>query len=154
MLTFKDHGGRVAFSLDGRRIACQRPGREHEFNTVAIVNADSGEEVLALKPLGGIVTSLAFSPNGKQLVVDSAGPDYAAHVFDAASGEKIHTLKGHAYFVNTVAFSPDGKRIATGSGDQTIKIWDASSGQEIRTLKGHESIVTGVAFSPATETGS
>src|SRR5262249_38329687 len=32
-------------------------------------------------------------------------------------------LRGHKNVVFTVAFSPDGQTLASGSGDQTIRIW-------------------------------
>jgi WD40 repeat protein len=35
----------------------------------------------------------------------------------------ILTLTGHTYSVDSVAISPDGQTLASGSGDQTIKIW-------------------------------
>ena len=60
-------------------------------------------------------------------------------------GKEIQTLKGHSNRVNSVAFSPDGKTIATGSGDNTVKLWNLE-GKEIQTLKGHSSGVTSVAF--------
>ncbi len=54
---------------------------------------------------------------------------------------------GHSSEVHSVAFSPDGKTLASGSGDNTIKLWDVTSGTELRTLK-HSDQITSVAFSP------
>ncbi|KAK4441876.1 hypothetical protein QBC34DRAFT_458153, partial [Podospora aff. communis PSN243] len=60
----------------------------------------------------------------------------------------LQTLEGHNYSVSSVAFSPDGQQLASGSGDQTIKIWDTTSGQCLQTLEGHSSWVSSVTFSP------
>src|SRR5262249_48219854 len=65
-------------------------------------------------------------------------------VWDAQTGQALLTLKGGA----PVAFSPDGKTLASGSGDNTIKLWDAQTGQERATLKRHTHPVSGVAYSP------
>ncbi|HTZ20028.1 MAG TPA: twin-arginine translocation signal domain-containing protein, partial [Opitutaceae bacterium] len=54
----------------------------------------------------------------------------------------------HSASIYSVAFSPDGKRLASGSGDQTIKLWDVVSGELQRTLNGHKDPVASVAFSP------
>ncbi|OUL37177.1 hypothetical protein BV372_03540, partial [Nostoc sp. T09] len=43
---------------------------------------------------------------------------------------------------------PDGQKLASGSGDNTIKIWDISTGKAIKTLTGHSSAVNSVVFSP------
>lgn len=55
---------------------------------------------------------------------------------------------GHTKDINSVAFSPDGKTLASGSGDETIKLWDVESGNELRTLAGHTMPVYSVAFTP------
>jgi WD40 repeat protein/uncharacterized caspase-like protein len=68
----------------------------------------------------------------------------------AAFGQKVELVvqTGHIFAVHSAAFSPDGKVLASGSGDQTIKLWDVASGRELRTLGGHTSSVSSVTFSP------
>src|SRR5262249_16207300 len=63
----------------------------------------------------GMVWSVAFSPDGRRLVIGSQ--DSAAKVWDAERGRELLALKGHTTPVRGVAFSPDGKRIVTGARD-------------------------------------
>src|SRR4051812_39909795 len=44
---------------------------------------------------------------------------------------------GHTSLVNTVAFSPDGKILASGGGDNAVRLWDVETGREIKSLVGH-----------------
>ena len=63
--------------------------------------------------------------------------------------QKLHaTLKGHYGGVNTIAFSPDGKVLASGAGDNTVRIWDLATGACQATLKGHCGGIDTIAFSP------
>ncbi|KAH8650313.1 hypothetical protein BGZ60DRAFT_473956 [Tricladium varicosporioides] len=92
------------------------------------------------------VSSVAFSPDGKQVV--SGSGDNTVRLWDAATGAALQTLEGHSSSVWSVAFSPDGKQVVSGSYDHTVRLWDAATGAALQTLEGHSSYVASVAFSP------
>ena len=72
-------------------------------------------DLLTLKGHTDVVTSVAFSPDGRRIV--SGSFDSTVKVWDASSGQEILTLKGPGS-VDSVAFSPDGRRIVSGGGEQ------------------------------------
>jgi WD40 repeat protein len=92
------------------------------------------------------VSSLSFSPDGKQLV--TSGEAGIARVWNTATGHLLLDLEGHTGAITGVDYSPDGRRIATSSVDGTARLWEAASGQALLTLRGHSSGVTSVAFYP------
>ena len=138
----------VAFSPDGRRIVTGSRGDKHKQSGTSgeakVWDAQTGQELLALKGFNEGVSSVAFSPDGRRIVTGSN----TAKVWDAENGREILTLNGHISSVGSVAFSPDGTRIVTGSEDKTARVWDAQTGREILVLQGHEGSVNSVAFSP------
>ena len=92
------------------------------------------------------VRSVAFSPDGKQVV--SGSWDATARLWDAATGAPLQTLKGHASSVRSVAFSPDSKQVMSRSYDQTVRLWDVATEAPLQMLEAYSGSVNSVAFSP------
>jgi len=108
----------------------------------------AAQDVAVFPQLGhtGSVYSVAFSPDGKQLV--SGSHDKTIKLWDVTTGREIKTFSGlPPSTIITVCFSPDGKQILSGSFDG-IKLWDVATGREIRTFIGHDNPVYAVSFSP------
>jgi WD40 repeat protein len=95
----------------------------------------------------GAVNSVAFNPNGTQIV--SASSDNTVRTWDALTGRELHILHGHKSWVRSAEFSQDGKRIVSASDDGTLCIWDASEGRLLHTLPHNDPQVLSVAFNEA-----
>ena len=60
----------------------------------------------------------------------------------------LRWLAGGHIGVESVAYSPDGLYVATGSGDETIKLWRASDGTLVRSINAYITRVDAVDFMP------
>jgi WD40 repeat protein len=67
------------------------------------------------------ITSIAFSPNGSQLV--SGSWEKTVRLWSVASGKLLKVLTGHSDSVLSVAFHSNGKQVASCSRDKTARIW-------------------------------
>ena len=95
---------------------------------------------------GGVVRTLAFSPDGKMLA--SGGYNHTINLWNAA-GQLLRTLTGHTLSVTSVAFSSDGRLLASSSVDGSIRFWNPVTGEHLRTLTtAHAGGVQSVVFSP------
>jgi WD40 repeat protein len=124
-----------------------------ECQTIRIWETSSGQE-LDLFSHQGWVNSLAFSPDGKQLL--SAGKGVI--LWDATSGEQIVRIGGsETDFTHCAAFSPDGQEIALGTGGRLdvgspyenccTRLYSPTGGRELASWN-HKYPVTALAFSP------
>jgi WD40 repeat protein len=101
--------------------------------------------VASLAGHASYVNSVAFSPDGQQIVSGSADK---LKVWSVSGGKEVASLAGHTDWVWSVAFSPDGQLIVSGSSDNFVKLWSVSGGKEVASLAGHTGSVCSVAFSP------
>jgi WD40 repeat protein len=93
----------------------------------------------------GLVTAVAFSPDGKLAL--SGGADWTVRIWEVATGRQLHSLNEHVGEISCVAFSPDGRRAASGSVDD-VRIWDVEEGKQIRRLQSPTNWILHLAFSP------
>ena len=167
--SFTGHSGwvnTIAFSPDGKQIVSgsydwypwDRTNTDVD-DSIRIWDTDTGHEIRTIKGHSNSINSVAFSPDGKQIV--SGSEDKTIKLWDASTGQEIRTFSGYSKSVKSAAFSPDGRFIVScagelnifshlfdeSPGDNTIKLWDASTGREIKTFSGHQDRVNTVVFS-------
>lgn len=97
-----------------------------------------------------LVTMLSIVVGVSVLTPIAIGQDQnaARTVAEIQQQPELIIQTGHTSLVNSVAFSSDGKTLASGGGDNAIKIWDIQTGRQIKSLAGHTSYILSVAFSP------
>ncbi|HZW32039.1 MAG TPA: protein kinase, partial [Isosphaeraceae bacterium] len=93
-----------------------------------------------------LVTTLAFSPDGKTLA-STRRTGQKVDLWDPTTGHLRNTLRGHAGSVLSASFSPDGVHLATACSDMTIRIWDTTRDLEARSLAESDEVMD-VAFGP------
>lgn len=150
----------VALSSGGRLAAAcgeeRQPGRSKPLGVVVVWDLESGHELRRLET-EAILTSLAFTPDGKLLLV--GGADYL-RVWELESGDLLAMISVGGLLggetVLSVASSPDGKLALCGCyKSQDARLIELSSGECVKRLSGHRggmrlvrpAAVAGVAFS-------
>src|SRR5262249_8188147 len=131
-----------AFSPDGKLLA-RACGR------VDLIESATGK-VRHVLPLDlATVDALAFSPDGRTLVVADTGRK--VRFWDCASGKVLHTSANQ--HVRPLAFCPDGKTLALGGWDSTVRLREvarpedgAGTVREVRLPCGRPAGVGSLAF--------
>ncbi len=125
---------------------------------VAILFSLEGEEIRRFEGHTDVVTSLAFSADGTQLITGSL--DHTLRLWDVSSGDEIRVFEGHTGIVLDVGFSKDGNYAVSSSGDETIgttnadvvdrtvRVWDVATGENLHILQLNSGFVRAVAISP------
>jgi WD40 repeat protein len=129
----------VAYSPDGKLLAVGT-----WYHHVVLYETDTGKQARVLTAHTGVVTSIAFSADGKTLLSGSA--DGTVRRWDLARGEVVQVVN-HGTSVNKVAFHPGGERFLSAGWDRAIRLW-ATSGKSVAIWHASEKTVRGLAFSP------
>ncbi|MGL6076027.1 MAG: WD40 repeat domain-containing protein [Fimbriiglobus sp.] len=128
----------VAVSPDGRT-ACLA-GSD---GLLRLWNLSSVSETQTLRGHTDWITSVAFTPNGQNILATSV--DKTVRVFEIPqSTTNLNTA--HTGPVTVVAVSPNGERLATAGRDTLIKIWSLKEGQLVANVSGSTGPVTGLSW--------
>lgn len=123
------------------RQACLQDINLHQVNFTAAEFVDC-----AFAATFGGVTSVAFSPDGKQFATSDTNGN--VQIWNTHDAKQLTVCQGHNSWVWSVAFSPVHPVLASCGQDHQVRLWDIHTGRCLKVLTGHTGIVTAVAFSP------
>jgi WD40 repeat protein len=124
----------LAFSPNGRLLAAGG-------DVVRIWELPTGNLIHTLRgatKFGGVggCTDLAFSPDGRQLLVAVHGFHLSLRVYDTGDFTEIEdALAGHDGHIDRLAISRDGQWVATAGIDQHVHVWDWKRYRKVRSYR-------------------
>jgi WD40 repeat protein len=155
----------VAFGADGTWIATAwgipyigSSPSESASSVVILWDTATGQRRQTLHPFKGCIYSVAASPDGRHVVVDSGylvpSAEGRVSMWDARTGQLVWSRTEPDLVAMSVTFSPDGRNVAAGFGMYTgnlagkVKAFDSASGRDTWALAGPVGGVNKVSFHP------
>ncbi|KNG87066.1 hypothetical protein ANOM_005684 [Aspergillus nomiae NRRL 13137] len=81
----------------------------------------SKDRVVETHPLGAVVRSVAFSPNGANIACGLE--DSSVRILDAQTRNQRRDLRAHGAAVVDVVFAAEGNALLSASEDRTVRVW-------------------------------
>jgi eukaryotic-like serine/threonine-protein kinase len=153
---FQGHPREVSglmFSSDGETLASWSTV-EGTPSEVKLWDPNSGRLVAGIPGIKGHVVSLAFSPDGRMLVIMELGANgdsskNMAVQWDLGQGPAQPVPGAAPILCDKIAYSSDGRWLATGMfAGSTVTLRDAVTGQTMKTLLHRFPMIGGIVFSP------
>ena len=124
------------FSPEGRHVGLANGSTfGPAIGAAAVIDAISGEAVLPPLRHGGVVRSIAFSPDGRSIATGSNNG--TARFWDRATGEPAANEMAPTGRPVHLFYSPDGERLLAHEADQDAipaSLWDSRTGRRIASL--------------------
>lgn len=107
----------LQFSPDGRMLAA---GSWFRLN---LWDVSSGDARSLPTEHNGLLTSIAFSPDGRYLATLGRHTDSAIRVLDTADFKVIRRYQAHELCGAAIRFNPDGRSLASASDDESVRLY-------------------------------
>ena len=154
VLTLKGHPvwlGGIAFSPDGRLLAAGTGYADKLFQPrdyyAKLWDVATGKEAAVIGDRTAPVACMAFSPDGRRLLVGGSESALTLQVRDLATGRELSSRELPIGRSSEVWLSRDGQQLVAAAQDGRHTIYDATTGREVASFRGPDQAVA-VAFAP------
>jgi WD40 repeat protein len=120
------HGNQLGVGLDHAILLL-----DADFKTRRTIPATATPHDLQFSPDGrtlatehnGLLTSIAFSPNGRYMATLGRHIDSAVRIIDTTDFKVVQRYQAHELCGAIIRFSPDGHTLASGSDDESVRLY-------------------------------
>lgn len=107
----------LQFSPDGRTLAAG------SWFRLSLWDVASGAARSIPTEHNGLLTSVAFSPDGRYLATLGRHTDSAIRILDTTDFRVVQRYQAHELCGAIIRFSPDGRMLASGSDDESVRLY-------------------------------
>jgi WD40 repeat protein len=107
----------LQFSPDGRTLAAG------SWFRLSLWDVASGATRSIPTEHNGLLTSVAFSPDGRYLATLGRHTDSAIRILDTTDFRVVRRYQAHELCGAIIRFSPDGRMLASGSDDESVRLY-------------------------------